>query len=156
MNCTASSLVLAVALVSLAPPAPARAAAGPARGVRFRAGLWEIVTSSEGANARSATTRRCFTPEQVKVANGSQADILAATRVNEATVSLQQKGCKVSELRLVGDEITETIECPAYVLTDVTTYLPGDRFDNTWTMMPKQGPPRRLHRKAHRVGDCTK
>jgi len=52
MNRTASSLVLAVALVSLAPLAPARAAAGPARGVRFRAGLWEIITSSEGANAR--------------------------------------------------------------------------------------------------------
>lgn len=149
MNRTVLPIALALALASLAP----LAAAG-GRGVRFRAGLWEITTSSEGANARSATTRRCYTPEQVKVANGSQADVLAATRTNEATLSLQQKGCKVTELRLIGDEITETVECPAYVLTDVTTYQPGDRFENVTTMMPKNAPPRRIHRKAHRVGDC--
>lgn len=137
-------------LLTLVPPSSIRAMDS----VRFRAGLWEITTSSEGANAHSATTRRCYTAEQVKVANGSQADIVAAARTNEATISLQQKGCKVSELRLIGNEITETVECPAFVLTDVTTYLPGDRFENVTTMMPKNAPPRRTYRKAHRVGEC--
>lgn len=149
MNRTVPSLALVLALVSLAP-------LQAASGVRFRAGLWEITTSSEGPNGHSATTRRCYTAEQVKVANGTQADILAAARVNEATVSLQQKGCKVSELRLIGDQITETIECPAYVLTDVTTYQPGDRYENVTTMSPKNGRAWRTHRVAHRVGDCTK
>ena len=151
MNRTVPSLALALALVSLAPIAPVQAAAG---GVRFRAGLWEITASSEGPTAHSATTRRCYTAEQVKVANGTQADILAAARVNEATVSLHQKGCKVSELQLIGDQITETVECPAYVLTDVTTYQPGDRYENVTTMSPKNGPAWRTHRVAHRVGDC--
>jgi hypothetical protein len=151
MNWTALSLVLALALPSLAPLQKA------VSGVRFRAGLWEITTSSEGPGAHSATTRRCYTAEQVKVANGSQSDVVAAVRVNEATLALERKGCKVAELRLIGNEITESVECPNFVFTDVTTYQPAeDRFDNVTTMTPKNGPARRTHRVARRVGDCIK
>jgi hypothetical protein len=146
MTRTVPPLALALALVSLG--------SLQAAGVRFRPGLWEVTTTSEGAHARSATARRCYTPEQVRVANGSAAEVVAATRANEATLSLERKGCKVQEVRLVGDQITEIVECPAFLLEDVTTYRAGDRFESDTTMTPKQGPPRRTHRAARRVGDC--
>lgn len=140
--------ILALAPLSLAPLAAA--------GLRFKPGLWEVTTSSEGEHAHSATRRRCYTAEDVKVANGSAADVVAATRANVATRSLESKGCKVAEIRLVGEQITEVVECPAMTLRDVTTYLPGDRFEVDSVMTPKQGPARRLHQQAHRVGECPK
>ncbi len=143
--------ILTLLALALAAALPLRAA-----GLRFKPGLWEVTTSSEGEHARSATRRRCYTPEEVKVANGSAAEVAAATRANAATRSLESKGCRLAEIRLVGDQITEVVECPTFSWRDVTTYRAGDRFETDTTMSPKQGPVRRTHQQAHRVGDCAK
>jgi hypothetical protein len=127
-----------------------------AAGLRFKPGLWEITASTAGPHPHAQTTRRCYTPEEVKVANGSAAEVAAATRANAATRKLESTGCKLQEIRLVGAQITEVIVCPTYSLEDVTTYRQGDTFESDTTMTPKQGPERKVHRVARRVGDCPK
>jgi len=152
MKRTLHPLILATALLSTG-----ALAAAPAAAPRFRAGLWEVTTSSQGEHARSASRQRCYTPEQVKVANGSAAEVIAATKANAATLSLESKGCHVENIQVVGNQITEVVDCPALTLTDVTTYYPGDRFETDTTMTPKKkGAERKTHQSAHRIGDCTK
>jgi hypothetical protein len=140
-------LLLLIVLVSL----PLQAA-----GLRFKPGLWEITASTAGPPPHAQTTRRCYTPDEVKVANGSAAEVATATRANAATQKLESKGCKLQEIQLVGAQITEVIVCPTYSLEDVTTYHQGDTFESDTTMAPKQGPARKVHRVARRVGDCPK
>ena len=142
-----------LAILALAP-----LSVGPlhAAGPRFRPGLWEITASSAGPHAHSATTRRCYTADEVKVANGSAAEVAAATKANPATRAMESKGCKLQEIRLSGEQISEAFDCPTFSYEDVTTYHPGDRFESDTTMTPKQGPPRKIHRSARRVGECVK
>ncbi len=147
MTRTVSALSLAMLLVSLALFAAA--------GQRFRPGLWEVTASTAGPHPSSKSKTRCYTPEEVKVANGSAAEVAAATRANAATRSFESKGCKIADLQVAGDRITEVVQCPSFTWKDVTTYLPGDRFEADTTMTPKKGAEHRIHQAAHRVGDCT-
>lgn len=141
--------ILATLMMAMTALSPLSAA-----GARFRPGLWEVTSTAEGPHPHSATKRRCYTPDEVKVANGSEAEVRAATQANAATRSFQAKGCKIQELRIAGDQITEVVQCPSFVWQDVTTYLPGDRFETETTMTPKKGDVRKIRQQAHRVGEC--
>jgi len=147
MTRTVTTLFLATALA---------AGALQAASLRFKPGLWEVTTSTQVPEPHSHTVKRCYTPEEVKVANGTAAEVTAAIKANEATRKLESTGCKVQEIQLNGSTIREFVLCPTYTYEDVTTYHDGDRFESDTTLTPQKGPVRKLHNQAHRVGDCPK
>ncbi|HXO20587.1 MAG TPA: DUF3617 family protein [Thermoanaerobaculia bacterium] len=148
MTRTVALLVLTTALAA----ASAFAAAAP----RFRPGLWELETSTPGSKLKPQVVQRCYAAADVGIANGTTAEANAFAKKDANMKALEQKGCKMKELRIAGDEVIQTFQCASYSMKDVTTYHRGDTFDSVLTVDHGNGRLQTSLTKGRRVSDCVK
>jgi hypothetical protein len=111
---------------------------------RMKSGQWEM-TTMDGSRSRTAT--HCVTPEELKVANGTPAELRAdIERITKAA------NCTVQNFKMQGDTVSYTSACKG-TSTDSTTTYHGDSFEMT---MSSKSAARSTTRqvKARRLGAC--
>ena len=131
-------------------------AAAPASTVRFRPGLWELSRSTPGSKRPPVVTKKCFTTADVGLANGTTAEANEFAKRSKAMKDFERRGCKVHDLRITGNQVFQAIECPAFSVTEVTTYRPGDVAESKQVVTYKQGRTETTLTHARRLGDCPK
>jgi Protein of unknown function (DUF3617) len=124
------SLVL---FVAIAVPASGVAAAD-----RVHAGQWETTMESGGV---SRVIKSCVTPEEAQVMNGGDESTLKAG-IEKATAGT---GCKVTALKVSGNQVTVSSQCSIGANTGTTVYR-GDSYESENTNGTK------VH--AKRIGAC--
>jgi Protein of unknown function (DUF3617) len=114
---------------------------------RMQAGLWENTVTSSG---KTVTQTACLTAADVLSANQSAAAIREAT---EKALAKSGKGtCKLKELKIEGDRLSQALDCGATAYTTVTTYH-GSTFETTSTST-KAGVAKVSLIKGRRIGVC--
>lgn len=120
-------------------------AAAVAAAPRMKPGLWEMISTMEGAGMPSAmppmTFRHCYRPEDIKDLRN--------------TVPQKNPSCKVTDWKESGDTVTWKMACTgANAMTGGgrITYA-GDRYTGVNTMTTSRGTMTQRY-TARRVGEC--
>ena len=131
--------------------------AGAAGTVRFRPGLWELSTSTPGSKVPPVVNKRCFTAADVGIANGTTEEANEFAKHSANMKDFEKRGCKMQSLRITGDQVFQSFECPTLSMNDVTTYKPGDVSDSKLVITFKKGNRTETSlTHARRLGDCPK
>jgi hypothetical protein len=111
---------------------------------RMKSGQWEM-TTMDGSRSRTAT--HCVTPEELKAANGTPAELRAY--IEQGT---KAANCTVQNFKIEGNTVSYTSACKG-TSTDSTTTYHGDSFEMT---MASKSAARSTTRqvKARRLGAC--
>jgi hypothetical protein len=113
---------------------------------RMRAGLWEVVTTTNGTPS-GVTATTCYTPAMVEAAN-TPANMLRAVAEKRATRS----GCALKDFKLDGNTVSMATVCGARSAVVSTTYSP-EAFTTVDTVT-EAGVIKTIRMKGRRIGDC--
>lgn len=110
---------------------------------RFRAGQWELTTTTRG---ETSTVKRCVTAEEAETVNGD-------TKSSRASAERQSPSCKYTDYKVDGSSVSGAMTCGRLSSRFATTYhgdtMEGDKFTTI-----AGGPEFVSHTKAKRLGDC--
>jgi hypothetical protein len=113
---------------------------------RMRAGLWEVMSSLNGAPS-GTLGNTCYTPAMVATANAPAAEV----KKNAEKLSDRQ-GCTIKEFTMDGNKMSMTKVCGAKTSVIASTYS-GDRFE-TVDKATKGGVTSEMRMTGKRVGEC--
>lgn len=105
---------------------------------RIRAGQWEMTVDAKG---KTFSHKTCTTPAEVEIMNSGDAKAIQAY----SNKQLDGSGCSVKDVKISGNQITQTTQCAAAANTSVTTYR-SDSYESESSNGTK------IH--AKRIGAC--
>jgi Protein of unknown function (DUF3617) len=110
---------------------------------RFRAGQWELTTTTKG---ETSAVKRCVTAEEAETVSGD-------TKSSRASAERQAPSCNYTDYKVDGNSVSGAMTCGKVSSRSVTTYhgdtMEGDKFTRI-----AGGPEFVSHTKAKRIGDC--
>ena len=137
MKKTKITILLVTAIVPALTASPLSAAD------RFRAGHWELTTTTRG---ETSTVKRCVTAEEAETVNGD-------TKSSRASAERQAPSCKYTDYKVDGDSVSGAMTCGKLSSRWATRYhgdtMEGDKFTRI-----AGGPEFVSHTKAKRIGNC--
>jgi hypothetical protein len=114
---------------------------------RLMPGLWENKITTDG---RTTTRTRCVTAEEANSKNLPPKAMREAAE--KALAKTSQSTCKITEFKVDGNTITQTVVCPANTYSNTTTFR-ADTFEST-SKTTTGGVSKLTFIKGQRVGAC--